>query len=158
MVTRIVTNASVRGTFEQDPQRVPGRNITPTPTAASGSALTSNGSDKQCQGRRCRGHRILAVDHRLADRTATMPPKKPVTVQPAAPCARHSWLAPPRLPVISPTRFNVKRFSIRPHRRKDQGEGQNNSQRFPTSAVTIGIWQATARCWQGHRHHIKANR
>ena len=42
-----------------------------------------------------------------------MPPKKPVTVL-ATPWAMHSWLAPPRLPVISPTRFSVSRLSIRP--------------------------------------------
>ena len=42
-----------------------------------------------------------------------IPPKKPVTVL-AKPWATHSWLAPPRLPVISPTRFKVKRLSIKP--------------------------------------------
>ena len=42
-----------------------------------------------------------------------MPPKKPVTVL-ATPCAMHSWLAPPRWPVMSPTRFSVRRLSIRP--------------------------------------------
>ncbi len=42
-----------------------------------------------------------------------MPPKKPVTVL-AAPWAMHSCDAPPRWPVISPTRFRVSSDSINP--------------------------------------------
>ena len=42
-----------------------------------------------------------------------IPPKKPVTVL-AKPCAKHSWLAPPFLFVISPTKFRVRRLSIKP--------------------------------------------
>ena len=42
-----------------------------------------------------------------------MPPKKPVSTL-AQPCAMHSWLAPPRLPVISPTRLSVSSDSISP--------------------------------------------
>ena len=42
-----------------------------------------------------------------------IPPKKPVTVL-ANPCAKHSWLAPPLLLVISPTKFKVNRLSINP--------------------------------------------
>ena len=42
-----------------------------------------------------------------------MPPKKPVTTL-AVPWAMHSCEAPPRWPVISPTRFSVSRLSIRP--------------------------------------------
>ena len=42
-----------------------------------------------------------------------IPPKKPVTVF-AAPCAKHYWLAPPLLLVISPTKFKVNKLSIKP--------------------------------------------
>ena len=42
-----------------------------------------------------------------------MPPKNPVATL-AAPCAMHSFDAPPRSPVISPTRFSVSKLSIRP--------------------------------------------
>ena len=42
-----------------------------------------------------------------------IPPKKPVTKL-AEPCAKHSLLAPPCSPVISPTRFKVNKLSIKP--------------------------------------------
>ena len=42
-----------------------------------------------------------------------IPPKKPVT-EFANPWAKHSWLAPPLLLVISPTKFKVNKLSISP--------------------------------------------
>ena len=42
-----------------------------------------------------------------------IPPKNPVA-RLAHPCATHSLDAPPRWPVISPTRFKVNRLSIKP--------------------------------------------
>ena len=122
-----MTKASVSGTLVSTliefQAKVPITTMNMTPTSAASGINSMMGLATTINASRNRAAAIPAIRVRPPDFTLIMdcpiiaqppmPPKKPVTVF-ATPCATHSWLAPPRLLVISPTRFSVSRLSIRP--------------------------------------------
>ena len=126
-VTTIMTRPSERGTLrkmrKECQANVPITTMNITPTNAAIGICSIRGEANRMKDNRNNAAVIPATRVRPPDFTLIIdwpiiaqppiPPKNPVT-RLAAPCAIHSWLAPPFCSVISPTRFKVSKLSINP--------------------------------------------
>ena len=126
-VTRTITKASIKGTFRMILRlfqaNVPITTMNITPTRAANGICSIQDDATTINKSRNKAAAIPASRVRPPDFTLIMdcpimahppmPPKKPVMVF-AIPWAILSWLAPPRLLVMSPTRLSVSRLSIKP--------------------------------------------